>query len=460
MISYPGYESLIKRVYESKQDHVFAAWDSLADNDKKSLLDDLSDVNFEQLTTLFSMTEKTLDTELPYGPAHYIRVPVNDEQKKSFADAYLAGEEAIRKGTCCAFVVAGGQGTRLGYDGPKGAYNVTPVKNKSLFQIHSEKVLKSSKKYGVSIPFLIMTSQLNYEATKQHFIENNYFGLDPESVIMFKQGMIPSLDSAGKLILSSPSAIFKNPDGHGGSLTALQDNGILDRLQSKGIEYISYFQVDNPLVKIIDPVFIGFHALNNAKISSKAITKAYPEEKVGNFVEFENGTSGVVEYSDLPEEKAFLKNKDGSLVYSAGSIAIHIFSVSFVKSITTGSSLSLPFHLARKSIKAWVNGSVSEISGFKFEKFVFDALPLTQDNIILETLRSEEFAPVKNKSGIDSVDSSKQLMSDLFRTWLERRGIEIPPSVQTIEISPLFALGPEDIPEGYKPQNKPVIYIE
>jgi len=460
MISYPGYESLIKRVYESRQEHVFAAWESLSDEQKKLLLDDLSDINFDQLSTLFEMTDKVQDAELPYGPAQYIRVPVNEEQTKAFSEAHLAGEEAIRKGKCCAFVVAGGQGTRLGYDGPKGAYNVSPVKNKSLFQIHSEKILKSSKKYGVRIPFLIMTSQLNYDATRLHFEENNYFGLDPESVIMFKQGMIPSLDISGKLILSSPSSVFKNPDGHGGSLTALEDNGILDRLQSEGIEFISYFQVDNPLVRIIDPVFIGFHVLHNAKISSKAITKAYPEEKVGNFVAFQNGTSGVVEYSDLPEEKAFLKNKDGSLVYSAGSIAIHIFSVSFVKSITSGASLSLPFHLARKSIKSWVNGSISEINGFKFEKFVFDALPLTQDNIILETLRSEEFAPVKNKSGIDSVDSSKQLMSDLFRSWFEKRGIDIPLLVQTIEISPLFALGPEDIPADYKLENKPVVYVE
>lgn len=460
MISFPGYDSLIKKVYDYKQEHVFSAWDNLSDSEKKLLLEDLSDVDFDLLDNLYKMTGQSLDAQQPYGPAEYIRVPVKDDQKALQEDAKAAGEDAIRNGMCCAFVVAGGQGTRLGYDGPKGAYKITPVKEKSLFQVHSEKILMSSRKYGVTIPFLVMTSQLNHDATRDHFEQNNYFGLDRDSVILFKQGMIPSLDANGKLILSSACSLCKNPDGHGGSLTALQSNGILERLSSKGIEYISYFQVDNPLVKIIDPVFVGYHVLRKAAISSKAISKAYPAEKVGNFVTFENGSSGVIEYSDLPEEKAFMKNVDGSLMYSAGSIAIHIFSVSFVKTITSGSDLSLPFHLAKKKIKSWVGNEVQEFEGYKFEKFVFDALPLTRENIIMETLRSEEFAPVKNKTGIDSVDSSKQLMSDLFRTWLEHRGLTIPQNVQTIEISPLFAIDYDDIPFDYKIENKAVVYIE
>jgi UDP-N-acetylglucosamine/UDP-N-acetylgalactosamine diphosphorylase len=460
MISFPGYDTIIQKVYDEKQEHVFEFWNDINENEKRSLLDHLSDVNFDEFNKQYEMTKNDETVLQNYSPADYIRIPKTDSDRKKFSDAKLKGEELIKAGKVCAFLVAGGQGSRLGYDGPKGAYNITPVKNKSLFQVHTEKIMKSSSKYDVEIPFLIMTSQMNYEQTLQHFEENNYFGIDKSQVFMFKQSMIPSMTNDGKLILADNHTLFKNPDGHGGSLTALKKSGMLDMMKDRGIDYISYFQVDNPTVHVIDPVFLGFHVIESADISSKALSKAYPQEKVGNFVTFADGTTGVVEYSDLPEEKAYEKNPNGSLRYSAGSIAIHIFSRSFIESITESGEVNLPYHIAKKKIKSFSKDGINEIQGYKFEKFVFDSLPLTKNNTILETLRKDEFAPVKNKTGLDSVDSSRQLMMDLHREWLESRNIQIPDGVAIIEISPLAAVEPGDIDPNIEIPNEPEVYIE
>lgn len=459
MVTYPGYEELIKKIYTENQEHVFNYWDELNDDQKSTLLEDLKSINFEEFNMQFGMTKSSDSAEIEYSPAEYISIPEDNQESEHFEKARAEGKKAISEGRVCAFVVAGGQGSRLGFNGPKGAFKISPIKNKSLFQIHAEKILKNEKLYNVEIPFLIMTSQMNYNATITHFEENSYFGMKKSNVHFFKQDMIPSMDTNGKLILSSPCTIFKNPDGHGGSLTALNKSGLLTMLKEKNIDLISYFQVDNPIAQIIDPIFLGFHILENAEISSKALRKAYPQEKVGNFVKYPNGSLGVVEYSDMPEDKAYEKNSDGSLRYSGGNIAIHIFDRNFVEKITSGHDAELPFHIARKKIKAFVNGKEKEIDGFKFEKFVFDALPLTTKNTLVETLRRIEFAPVKNKTGLDSVDSSRQLMSDLFRSWLENREIQIPDNVSIIEISPLVALDQNDLSEDLVIPDTAEVYI-
>lgn len=250
-----------------------------------------------------------------------------------------------------------------------------------------------------------------------------------------------------------------NPDGHGGSLTALRTSGALRKLQELKIETLSYFQVDNPLVKIVDPVFIGFHVLNQADISSKALKKLYPEEKTGIFVQFSNSTLGIVEYSDMPEEKLNARDSRGDILYSAANPAIHLFSISFISELTDSGSISLPFHIAKKKITAMVDGKHSDIFGYKFEKFVFDALPLSAKNVILEVLREEEFAPVKNASGQDSAESAKELMTALIRKWLATKGITIPDRVKEIEISPLTALSPDDLPDNIEIPDREKVLI-
>ncbi|MCX8123337.1 MAG: UDPGP type 1 family protein [Spirochaetes bacterium] len=457
MIYVEGYNDVIEKVYQSGNQHVFAFWDSLNEEQKKHLLQELSLINFQQLHELYELTKKHV-IPMDFEPAFFTPLPQTIEEQKLFEEAKHIGIDTIKASKVAAFVVAGGQGSRLGFEGPKGMFPIGPVSNKTLFQIHAEKIKAYENKFGVDIPWCIMTSQANHDATIAYFEENNYFQLNKNKVFIFKQNMIPSLDEHGKLILETPYSIFKNPDGHGGSLTALYQSGTLDTLQGMGIEVLSYFQVDNPLVRIIDPVFIGFHIKNNAEVSSKTLKKAYPEEKIGVFVKFSNGRVGVVEYSDLSHDKQFEKDQHGNLRYIAGSIAIHLFNIRFIESITKG-NITLPFHVAKKSIPQYTPHGKKNITGYKFEKFVFDALPLTQHNFILETKREEEFAPVKNKTGVDSVETAQQLMINLYKTWLSEKNISIPKVVEKIEISPLFAVEPDDIPNSLTLPQQKEVYI-
>jgi UDP-N-acetylglucosamine/UDP-N-acetylgalactosamine diphosphorylase len=455
MISFEGYDNVIKKVYQSGNQHVFAFWDDLTLEQKKHLLQELSLINFDELNQLFFLTKKHT-IPMDFEPAPFTRLPQTPKEYKEFENAKQVGINTIKKGKVAAFVVAGGQGSRLGFDGPKGIFPIGPVSNKTLFQIHAEKIKAYENKYGIDIPWCIMTSEANHNATVDYFEKNNFFTLNKDKVFIFKQNMIPSLDEQGKLILETPYSIFRNPDGHGGSLTALYQSGTLSKLLNIGIEVLSYFQVDNPLVCIIDPVFIGFHIKHNAEVSSKALQKAYPEEKIGVFVKFSNGRIGVVEYSDLSQEKQYEKDEQGNLRYSAGSIAIHLFNTRFIEKIAQG-NISLPFHVAKKSIPQYTKDGKNTITGYKFEKFVFDALPLTEHNFILETKREEEFAPVKNKTGVDSVDTAQELMINLYKSWLSQKNIVIPKVVEKIEISPLYAVNPDDLPASLViPQQKEV----
>ncbi len=460
MISYPDRNDVIERVYDYGQEHIFAFWERLPDAGRKALLDDASSIDFKLLARLYRQAGESAPPAMGFEPAPYIPVPADSGAVRRFEAAREDGSALIRRGAVAAFVVAGGQGSRLGFDGPKGLFAVGPVSGKSLFRIHAEKILKSSEKYGAPIPWLIMTSEANHADTMRYLAAHNHFGLDEKDVYIFPQSMIPSLDAGGRLILESPSAIFKNPDGHGGSLSALAGSGTLAAMRGRGIEVISYFQVDNPLVSIVDPVFIGFHAQGGADISSKGLMKAYPDEKLGVFVRFDDGTIGVVEYSDLPEDLQNMRDERGALRFCMGSIAIHLFNVGFLEKIAGGAEASLPFHVARKNIVSHTLSGPVEIEGFKFEKFVFDALPLTDKNIVLEIRREDEFAPVKNPSGVDSVESAHELMTGLYRRWIGKRGIRIPARVQKIEISPLLALEAADIPASLSIPDTESVYLE
>ncbi len=457
MIAFPGYEAVIKRVYENKQEHVFEYWNELDDLEKKHLLDDLSDIDFSLILKLFFSKETAMETHFDAAP--YIALPTTEDEKREFSRAREAGITHARQGKVAGFVVAGGQGSRLGYEGPKGMFPVGPVSGKTLFRIHAEKILAYTRKYAAAIPFLVMTSQANHDQTEEYFGKNDYFGLGRENVYIFPQNMIPSLDAAGKLILESKHNVFKNPDGHGGGLTALYTSGVLAAMKERGVETISYFQVDNPLVRIVDPVFVGFHVLRGADISSKAVRKAYPGEKVGVFVRYGDNTIGVVEYSDMPEEKTHSLDERGGLRFSSGSIAIHLFQREFIERVTAGTEIALPFHTAKKKIKAFSGGVRREVDGFKFEKFVFDALPLTQKNIVFETQREGEFAPVKNAEGVDSVVSARKMMSEQHRRWLADRGIRVPERTKALEISPLVAVEPEDLDPNMEIADDENVYI-
>lgn len=460
MVSHNGFEKVIESVYENNNEHLFDRWDELTDREKEILLKDIEVVDFELIKYLYRIAREGDSHVQDFGPVPFIPLPKTEGEIKAYDRAREVGIRHIEEGKVAAFLVAGGQGSRLGFDGPKGMFPVGPVSEKTLFQIHAEKILKYSRKYNTNIPWLIMTSVANHDETIRFMEEHDYFNLDRKDVIIFPQNMIPSLDVDGKLVLKERNRLFMNPDGHGGSLTALATSGTLEKLKSRGIETISYFQVDNPLIKIIDPVFIGFHVMEEANISSKAMRKDYPGEKIGIFVKFVNERCGIIEYSDLPEEKQNLRNEDDELIYAMGNPAIHIFKRIFIEDLTSESDMSLPYHVARKKIKVYRNGDINEVDGLKFEKFVFDAIPLNERNIIFEIARRDEFAPVKNKSGVDSLETAQELMENLYRKWLDGAGVPVPNKVKRIEISPLFAVEPDDISAQLRIEDKETVYLE
>jgi len=440
------------------QEHLLAFYDELSDEQKKSLIEQIESIDFEEfssLTKFFFGEECGAKANLEnLKPAPYFALPENNGDKNLWAKMYSLGEDALRRGELAAFVVAGGQGTRLGLDAPKGTFKVSPIKEKSLFQIFAEKILRAERKYNVSIPWLVMTSEINHAQTVEFFEKNNFFGLKKENVIFFKQGKMPCCDTLGKIILEEKGNIAFAPDGHGGSLKAICKSNALAELKKRGIKYLSYFQVDNPLINIVDCAFLGFHINANSDLSSKMIPKRDALEKVGLFCKVDDKIK-VFEYSDLPKNFQEQRDSNGNLIYVAGSVAIHVFSVDFIEQFAGSSAtLKMPFHRADKKIP-FVDVSGNKIkpelaNGVKFETFVFDALEFAKNPVIIEASRLEEFAPVKNATGEDSPQTCKDAQIKQWATWLKEAGSNIASSPSyDIEISPLFASNKKDFLENF-----------
>ncbi|OHB50050.1 MAG: hypothetical protein A2Y10_13950 [Planctomycetes bacterium GWF2_41_51] len=452
-----NYEQTLEKSKKHNQQHLLTFWNELDESSREKLLDQIGQIDFNSLDSkIQEYVKNSAPTKLPskIEPAPvYPAIPQTPEHKEKFAKAKKLGEELLSKGKVAAFVVAGGQGTRLGFDGPKGDFKVSPIKNKTLFQIFAESIKAAGIKYGFQPHWYIMTSPLNDEPTRKIFKSNNFYGLKEQNVFFFQQGTEVNYSTDGKILLAEKDTLATSPDGHGGSLKALYKSGAVAEMKKLGIEHISYFQVDNPLINIFDPLFIGLHAIDDAEMSSKYLTKCEPLEKVGNFC-LGDGKVTVIEYSDLPDELAYKKNPDGSLVFALGSIAIHIISRTFIERLNA-KGFALPYHRAVKKIP-YVDTTSGKIikpekpNGIKLETFVFDALPLAKESIILETIRSDEFAPVKNAEGADSPAVTKRMMVERAAEWLENAGIKIPKKPDgsidcQIEIAPSFALSAEDI---------------
>jgi UDP-N-acetylglucosamine/UDP-N-acetylgalactosamine diphosphorylase len=442
-------DDLERRLKSAGQAHVLRDWGRLSEAERGELLSQLEALNLNQLARLYA------ERDHAYTPPSWdaIRpVPVVPADSPDNPRFRRLGEESLRRGEVAVLVVAGGQGTRLGFDHPKGLFPIGPVSNKSLFQIHSEKVLATRRRYGAAVPFLVMTSQAADAPTRDYFAQNGYFGLAKEEVHFFVQGTMPVLDLAtGRLLMEAPGRLFLSPDGHGGTLTALASSGLLAWLREKGIRHIFYFQVDNPLVKVADPTFLGCHIDKRSEASSRVIPKLGPTDKLGNFVEI-GGRCSMIEYSDLPLQMAQETDENGRLRLWAGSPAIHYFEVEFLTRMTAGEG-RLPFHVARKKA-AYLddegrNVQPTKENALKFERFIFDVLPLAERWAVVETSRREEFAPLKNAAGADSPEAVKQAISDLAAGWLEATGAAIPKNpdggaATALEVSPLFALDQQE----------------
>jgi UDP-N-acetylglucosamine/UDP-N-acetylgalactosamine diphosphorylase len=381
-------------------------------------------------------------------PAPIISIPKTAEEIQRRKRAIHLGESLIRGNQVAVLIVAGGQGTRLGFPGPKGFFPISPVKKKPLFQLFVESIQALSTRYRAGIPLLVMTSQENREETEVFFESRGFFGLPKSQVHFFCQGMLPTLTPGGKLILGDETSLLANPDGHGGSLKALYESGLAGRLKGQGVSEIYYCQVDNPLAKIADPAFIGYHRQEGADISTKVVRRQNLEEKVGIYG-MVNGKPAIIEYSDFSPEDYRSRDEQGNIRHWAGNIAIHMISLSFVDRLNRR-GFALPYHRAVKEVEG-LNpaGRNEKMTGLKFETFVFDSIPLAQKACCMEVVREEEFAPVKNQTGIDSPDTARQAMNGLFRRWLTEAGGEVAPNAQ-VEISPLFALDKEELAEKLK----------
>lgn len=428
----------IQRIFKYHQEHILHFWDELSEQEQKHLLEIAGAINFRKIQKYYKIA-KTENKPINFSllePSDYVKQ--NDERREKF---YQLGSEALKSGKVAFLTVAGGQASRLGFDLPKGCFGISPITQKSLFQIFAEKILFYSNLYNQPLKWFIMTSIDNFKTTVDFFSQNNYFNLDKKNVFFFKQGINPTVTSeSGDLILKNKSELFMNPNGHGGILGALTSQGYISQMEHLGIEYLSYFQVDNPLINMADPYFIGCHIDENSNISTKVIRKEFAEEKLGIAMqECKSTKRKIVEYSDIPEKIMKQQDENGNLLFNMGSTGIHIFSVSFIKK----ASSKLPIHIANKEMTLPnINNSDNpekKISVLKFETFVFDTIPLAKKAIFFETSRNEEFFPLKNKTGTDSIETCIDGQINLYRSWLKDLGCKDIDKIERCEISPLFA---------------------
>ena len=457
------YQSCFEKARAAGQEHVFRWWSELADGQRQRLLRQVANIDFDLVSELAATYLDAVPEDFngSIEPADVVSLPHTEEQFAERRRMAALGGDLISMGQVALFIVAGGQGSRLDYDPPKGTFPISPITAKSLFHVFAEKVAALSRRHNVTIPLCVMTSISNNEATSEFFRMHDYFGLGEENVIFAVQEMLPSLDFSGKMILKQKDELFLNPTGHGGAIKALKTSGALDDMRRRGIKYISYHQVDNPLVRSIDPVFIGYHAAAGAEMSLKVLQKRDPEEKLG-VAGILDGKLTVIEYSDLPRKLKHEWRPDGSLRYGAGNIAVHILNVDFVERLNQA-GCNLPWHVARKAVP-FVDDSgkpaaPTEPNAVKFETFVFDALQFARAAVTLETEREEEFAPLKNSEGLDSPRSAEQALTNCYGRWLRQAGVEVPLNDNgdvdgKIEISPLFALDAEELVAKIDPNMK------
>ena len=429
-----------KTLRDMSQEHVLAYWDRLSKAEREKLLAQIESIESGDIRRCREALKKGGDSfDSSKGKAPKVVTLKGAALKRAIA----AGERELSAGKVAVLLVAGGQGSRLGYDGPKGCYSIGPVTGASLFSFHARKVLARSIRHGAAVPFYIMTSLANNEATVRHFEENDYFGLNPDDVFFFSQGMWPGMDAEGRIILDEPGHIFMSPDGHGGLLAALKRSGALADMKKRGIESVFFFQVDNPLVEIADPAFIGHHVLEKSEYSLKLCAKRDPFEKVGMPMCF-GDVYRMVEYTEMSEAQCTRKDRNGRLYFLYGSPAIHVFDRAFLE---REAAKPMPLHLAFKKIPVVVDGKTvkpSSPNGYKFEKFIFDILPNARKAAFLAFEPKEEFSPVKNASGDDSPATCKADMQAKWARWLAAAGVTVDPSLP-LEIDPVYALDADDV---------------
>lgn len=426
-------EDMIQILKDAGQDDLLAHLEGLSGDARARLERDIMSQDWKELKALHA--EKSAASLSDNVSADLKPMPFKIASDDLRYDYWKeTGEILLGKGQVAAFLVAGGQGSRLGFEGPKGMFDIGLPSHKSLFQLQAERLQNLAAQVGHAIPWCIMTSPLNHEATVNFFTENNFFGMDRQNIRFFEQGTICALTPEGKAVLDGDDHLALVPDGNGGCFRALAQSGTLAWLIERGVKYVFLYSVDNALCRVCDPAFIGALASEGRSMSaSKVVHKANANEKVGIFA-FQNRKPGVVEYSDLPEEYRDMTNPDGSLTFDGGNIAIHLFKIEGLRKLQTS---KLPWHTARKTVcgieKCW-----------KFEQFLFDAFPQLGSMMPFGVIREEEFSPVKNAEGNDSPKTARNMIGQLHRDWLRKANVEVNPR-KLYEISPAISYAGENL---------------
>lgn len=397
------------------QEHLLNNFENLDEAYKKELLKEIKGINFELVTSLYDSTKKEKkNTKDEITPIDYL-------DKFKLGDKYKyyenIGKKAIKEGELAVVTMAGGQGTRLGHNGPKGTYDIGLDSHKSLFELLSDGIKEEAKKYGVTIPWFIMTSRENNKATIEFFEKHKYFGYQKDkNIFFFIQGELPMMDTEGKILIGEDGLIKLAADGHGGIYESLVKTGMTKKMKELGVKWVFIGGVDNCLVKMVDPVLMGVAIDQQVTVACKSVVKANPQEKVGVFCK-RNGKPNVIEYTEITEDMAEARDKDGELLYGESHILCNLFSVDAVERMGAN---PLPYHVAFKKAKYIdKDGNLVEPdspNAYKFEAFLFDAFGEVDEMAVLRVKREEEFAPVKNAdtAGVDCPKTARELYKKFY----------------------------------------------
>lgn len=461
----PLKQRLLEHLAPIGQQHLVGFWDRLDDAERQRLaaqIDGIDPAVFRQIQEQHRRSAASGQGD----KSHWARLAAQAEPPPAMRldgsgvsftqdDARRRGADLLRAGKLGMILVAGGLGTRLGFDQPKGMFPIGPLSGRPLFQVLFEQLAAVGRRYGVRIPLYLMTSPATDEATRAFLAQHRNFGLPKEDVRIFRQATMWALDDRWeRILLESPGSLFLGPDGHGGMLAALAKSGCLDDARQRGIEHFFYGQVDNPLTQICDELLVGSHSLARSEMTTQVVRKRWSQERVGNVVSVD-GRVQVIEYSDLPDEAAQQTNADGSLKLWAGNLAIHVMARDFLERCAAQPD-ALPFHTAHKKVPCvGPDGNVIEPdkpNAIRFERFIFDLLPLAEHALVVEADPAEAFAPVKNSDDeqTDNPRTAKAAMIALHTRWLREAGAKVADGTP-VEINPLWAGNAEEVKQRSSP---------